>query len=91
MTDGLVTDPPKPFKLNLRRMEVIAHYPAGIVGECPSPDDESPIFVNCPDGYVFGNDPDQCGAYVNWSLPVADDNCPGVSVSHVSGTLWGIS
>ncbi|MBK6499011.1 MAG: HYR domain-containing protein [Saprospiraceae bacterium] len=57
---------------------------AGIVGECTSPDEDDPIFINCPAGYVFGNDPDQCGAFVNWSIPIANDNCPGVLVSHFS-------
>ncbi|MBK8828774.1 MAG: hypothetical protein IPO26_19430 [Saprospiraceae bacterium] len=26
---------------------------AGIVGDCLSPDEESPIFVNCPSDYVW--------------------------------------
>ncbi|MBL7780569.1 MAG: HYR domain-containing protein [Saprospiraceae bacterium] len=37
-----------------------------------------PTFTNCPINMVFGNDPGQCGALVNWQTPVAIDNC-GIS------------
>ena len=39
-------------------------------------DTEDPYFVNCPVTTVtVANDPDQCSALVNWSIPVAMDNC----------------
>jgi subtilisin-like proprotein convertase family protein/uncharacterized protein YrzB (UPF0473 family) len=38
-------------------------------------DEEDPYFQNCPGNLVFCNDVDQCGATVNWSQPVAFDNC----------------
>ncbi|MCB0622614.1 MAG: HYR domain-containing protein, partial [Saprospiraceae bacterium] len=54
-------------------------------------DDEiAPGFLNCPDDMVFGNDPDECGAYVNWSIPVAIDNCSeDVTVTQIAGPLPG--
>jgi len=34
------------------------------------------VFVNCPTTMVMiGNDPDQCSGKLNWSIPVATDNC----------------
>ncbi len=45
-------------------------------------DTEDPEFVNCPTGpVVVGNDPDECSAKVNWSIPVATDNCDDVLVT----------
>ena len=42
-------------------------------------DDEMPYFVNCPQGVLmYGNDTDECGATVNWSIPVALDNCADI-------------
>lgn len=39
-------------------------------------DNEAPEFVNCPTTMVMiGNDPDQCSGKLNWSIPVATDNC----------------
>ncbi len=38
-------------------------------------DEAPPHFANCPADMVFGNDPDQCGASVNWVIPHAYDNC----------------
>lgn len=53
---------------------------AEFVGDCPgdNDDDEDPVFINCPPNqtYIFGIDnADACEAYVNWSVPVAVDNC----------------
>ncbi|MCZ2101999.1 MAG: HYR domain-containing protein, partial [Chitinophagales bacterium] len=69
---------------------------SNMIGECPDGDDdedkdkESPVFINCPTSrYVFGNDPDLCGAYVNFSIPVALDNCPGVTITHSGGVRPG--
>ncbi|MBK9150302.1 MAG: HYR domain-containing protein [Saprospiraceae bacterium] len=39
-------------------------------------DSDQPYFVNCPQNQlVYANDPDRCSATVNWSIPVALDNC----------------
>ncbi|MBK7094827.1 MAG: HYR domain-containing protein [Saprospiraceae bacterium] len=64
---------------------------ASLGGDCPgnNDDDEDPVFLNCPTNpYEFSTDPDNCSAYVNWSIPVAVDNC-AVTVSHVSGPQQG--
>jgi len=57
-------------------------------------DTTDPEFTNCPAGpVVVGNDPDECSAKVNWSIPVATDNCPGVVVTHdgaESGTVLAV-
>ncbi|MBR9920014.1 MAG: HYR domain-containing protein [Bacteroidetes bacterium] len=60
------------------------------IGDCEDEDNEDPQFSNCPNTTLtYGNDPDECGAYVNFSIPVAVDNCPGVVVTHSSGPLPG--
>lgn len=62
------------------------------VGDCDgdNEDDEDPVFINCPpQNYVFGIDnADACEAYVNWSVPVAIDNC-NVDVTQTSGPQPG--
>ncbi len=57
-------------------------------------DELSPYFVNCPlTPYIFANDPDECGAFVNWSIPVARDNCDEImsdgSIVQVAGPVSG--
>ncbi|MCB9308931.1 MAG: HYR domain-containing protein [Lewinellaceae bacterium] len=64
----------------------------GGVGECleGESDTENPIFLNCPSNTItFGNDPDECGAYANWAIPIADDNCLLESVTQTSGPASG--
>jgi hypothetical protein len=52
-------------------------------------DTTDPEFTNCPTGpVVVGNDTDECSAKVNWSIPVATDNCGSVTVS-ASGAASG--
>ncbi len=57
-------------------------------------DDEAPVFVNCPaDTLVFAGDPDLCGAFVNWSTPIAEDNCAMdtvIETTGLNGTELGI-
>ena len=39
-------------------------------------DDEAPAFVNCPaDTITVGNNFSNCEGGVNWSVPIASDNC----------------
>ncbi len=54
-------------------------------------DNEPPIFTNCPTTMLmYGTDPDQCAAKVNWSAPTADDNCGGaVAIQQTAGPLPG--
>ena len=50
-----------------------------------------PMFVNCPaDTIVVGSNVNVCGAFVNFSIPIAEDNCQ-VNVSHLSGPMPGDS
>ncbi len=49
-------------------------------------DAEAPTFSVCPEGGIFSSLPDQCGAYVDYELPEAVDNCTTVTVNLVSGT-----
>src|SRR5690606_34578905 len=37
----------------------------------------APHFINCPEEIVVNNDPDKCGANVNWQAPIAVDGCAG--------------
>ena len=47
-------------------------------------DTEPPVFVNCPTTMVMvANDPDQCSGKLNWSIPVASDNCTLLSVVQI--------
>jgi uncharacterized repeat protein (TIGR01451 family) len=47
-----------------------------------------PVYVNCPtEMHMIGNDPDQCSGKLNWSIPVAEDNCVLVSNVQVGGPL----
>ncbi|MFN0013893.1 MAG: HYR domain-containing protein [Saprospiraceae bacterium] len=53
-------------------------------------DTQAPIFLNCPTGpLVFGNDPDQCSAKINWPQPVAVDNCSIPTVVQTAGPTAG--
>jgi hypothetical protein len=53
-------------------------------------DEEDPVFVNCPTEMIMiGNDPDQCSGKLNWSIPVATDNCGIVSVEQTMGPAVG--
>ncbi len=58
------------------------------LGDCPgdNDDDEDPVFLNCPTerlNFTVDN-ADMCGTYINWSVPVAVDNC-NVTVTKLSG------
>ena len=53
-------------------------------------DTQVPEFVNCPVTMLMvGNDVDQCSAKVNWSIPVAEDNCDILSIVQTGGPLNG--
>ena len=42
--------------------------------------DTQPPTITCPANITQSNDPDQCGAVVNYPPPTVSDNCPGVGV-----------
>ncbi|MBK7939748.1 MAG: HYR domain-containing protein [Lewinellaceae bacterium] len=53
-------------------------------------DTQVPEFVNCPTTMVMvGNDVDQCSGKVNWSIPVAEDNCDILSILQTGGPASG--
>lgn len=41
-------------------------------------DDDAPTFSGCPGDITVNNDPDLCGANVNWNPPAAVDLCDGL-------------
>jgi len=50
----------------------------------------APEFVNCPTTVVMiGNDPDKCSGKLNWSIPVATDNCDLESIIQTGGPASG--
>ncbi len=51
--------------------------------------DDTPPTINCPDNIAQSNDPGECGAVVNYTLPTASDNCGDVSITLVSGPASG--
>jgi gliding motility-associated-like protein len=53
-------------------------------------DNEAPVIIACPADNSVSTDPLICGAVVNWTLPTANDNCPGVTMTytHNSGDLF---
>ncbi|MBI2274299.1 MAG: HYR domain-containing protein, partial [Bacteroidetes bacterium] len=55
-------------------------------------DNENPVIVNTPANINQSNDPGQCGAVINWTVPTATDNCPGVTLvsSHQPGTVFPV-
>jgi subtilisin-like proprotein convertase family protein len=47
--------------------------------------------ITCPTNVTQANDPDQCGAVVNYPAPTVSDNCPGVGTpvcDHASGSFF---
>ncbi|MBK7336401.1 MAG: HYR domain-containing protein [Saprospirales bacterium] len=66
----------------------------GNVATCEVPvtidDTVPPVFTNCPtEMHMIGNDPDQCSGKLNWSIPVATDNCELESITQISGPVVG--
>ena len=51
-------------------------------------DNENPVFVNCPDTITVGNNFSNCSGDVNWSEPIAEDNCE-VAVARLDGPTPG--
>ena len=55
-------------------------------------DPEAPVISGCPSDITVNNDFNMCGASVTWIVPVASDNCPGVTLtaSHLPGTVFPV-
>ena len=67
---------------------------AGNTAECSITvdvsDNEAPTFENCPTTMVMvGNDVDECTGKLNWSIPVATDNCEVQLVAQTGGPASG--
>jgi len=41
-------------------------------------DTEDPVILDCPEDQTVDTDTSECFAIVEWGIPEADDNCPGV-------------
>jgi hypothetical protein len=52
-------------------------------------DNEPPVFVNCPNTTFTISTDENCSNEVIWSIPVASDNCPGVTVAQTGGPALG--
>lgn len=52
-------------------------------------DDEAPALSVCPTDFVMENTPGECGAFVNYSLPNATDNCGVVESELTEGLASG--
>jgi hypothetical protein len=53
--------------------------------------DTQPPSITCPANITVSNDPNQCGAVVNYPAPTVSDNCPGVGTpvcSPASGSFF---
>ena len=67
---------------------------AGNTAECSITvdvaDTQAPTFANCPTTMVMvGNDVDVCSGKLNWSVPVATDNCAVQLVAQTGGPASG--
>ena len=55
-------------------------------------DNENPVITGTPAPISKSNDAGVCGAVVNWTLPTATDNCPGVTLvsNHQPGEVFPV-
>jgi len=80
------------FALGVTNVNCVATDSAGNKDSCQFTvtvnDTEKPV-LDCSADFAIDNDPGQCGAVVNFSVPVSD-NCPGVTVTCVppSGSFF---
>ena len=51
-------------------------------------DNENPV-LSCPANLTLSNDPGQCGAVVNYTVPTVTDNCAGATASLFNGPASG--
>ncbi|MEZ4800581.1 MAG: HYR domain-containing protein, partial [Flavobacteriales bacterium] len=64
----------------------------GNISECQMTievtDTQLPV-ITCPENIEVENDPGECGATVNYTLPTFDDNCSGSNMTLISGLPVG--
>ena len=53
------------------------------------PDVTNPV-VSCPTNISVSNDPGDCGALVNYTVPVGTDDCPGATTTLTNGLSSGV-
>lgn len=46
--------------------------------------------ITCPGNIIVSNDPDQCGAIVNYPAPITSGSCGTVTTSHAPGSFFPI-
>ena len=81
------------FPLGLSDIHFIAVDAAGNSVSCHVHitviDTLAPAFINCPlDTITVGTDVDNCNAFVNFGIPIAEDNC-GHTVTQITGPASG--
>jgi hypothetical protein len=93
---GVTVSPNPPpnsiFGIGSHRVEVVATDAAGLTDTCflfVTVEDTEPPTVSCPSDITVSNDPDQCGATVDFSV-TGDDNCDSVVIETdpASGSLF---
>jgi hypothetical protein len=75
-------------------VSIVSYYAEDAVGnfitcqfEVTVEDDDPPYFINCPYPPVVENaETDHCDAYVNFALPLAEDNCDVPTVTQIDDT-----
>lgn len=89
-------DPGDNFPLGTTTVTYVVTDVAGHTDSCSFDvtisDSEAPVIIACPANTSVSTDPLVCAAIVNWTVPVASDNCPGVTMTatHNSGDLFPI-
>lgn len=77
------------FPLGVSTISYLATDIAGNTSSCSFTvtvtDGVLPTITGCPSNISVGNDLGQCGAIVSWAIPVANDNCSGVTLLQTSG------
>jgi hypothetical protein len=51
---------------------------------------QQPCAITCPSNITQGNDPNQCGAVVNFSAPTTSGNCGAVTCNPTSGSFFPV-
>ena len=81
------------FEVGVTTVEYYVEDPSGNTARCSFTvtvtDDESPVFVICPDTLTVGVDPFLCEILPIWSTPIATDNCELDTIIQTAGPAPG--
>ena len=72
------------FPVGTTTVTITATDASGNTGTCTftvTVNETEPPVATCPANITVPNDPNQCGAIVNYTIPPPGDNCPGVTAS----------